>query len=82
MRVVLTQVFLNNLSSPSPRAKYVFPVPSGAAVCAFQMCTSDDRLIIGVAKEKNKASKEHKEAVLEGKETALVEWVSDDSAYV
>ena len=58
----------------------MFPVPSGAAVCAFDMYSElTDRLIVGVAKEKLQAAQEHEQAIQEGKRTALVEWGSGDS---
>ena len=78
-RVTLTQVFYNPSRTSSPRAKYVFPLPAKAAVCAFEM-RCDDRVITGIAKERQQAEAEHAQAVQEGKSTALVEWVSDDSA--
>ncbi|KAJ3482315.1 hypothetical protein NLI96_g7056 [Meripilus lineatus] len=77
-KVTLSQVFLNPLKAPTFRAKYVFPVPARAAVCAFEMRTEDGRVITGVAKEKEKAAAEHKAAIRQGRMTGLVEWATDD----
>ncbi|KAF7979825.1 hypothetical protein HWV62_40904 [Athelia sp. TMB] len=77
-RVLLTQRYVNNAPSATARAKYVFPVPSRAAVCAFELTHADGRVIVGEAKEKTKAADEHAEALKEGRVTALVEWATDD----
>ena len=61
-------------------AKYVFPVPARAAVCAFEMQFADGRVITGVSKEKAQAAKEHKDAMRAGKATGLLDWVTDDSS--
>ncbi|KAH8102055.1 hypothetical protein BXZ70DRAFT_49953 [Cristinia sonorae] len=76
-RVTLTQTFYNPSDEPSPRAKYVFPLPASSAVCAFEM-RSDDRVIHGVAKERQQAKEEHEQAAQQGKLTSLVEWATDD----
>jgi hypothetical protein len=76
-RVVLTQTYTNTSDTPTTRAKYVFPVPSRAAVCAFEM-NADGHVIVGVSKEKSKAAEEHEAAIREGKFTGLLEWVTDD----
>lgn len=75
---MLTQIYTNVSETLTSRAKYVFPVPSRAAVCAFEM-HADGRAIIGVSKEKSKAAAEHETAISEGKATGLLEWVTDDS---
>lgn len=77
-KVVLTQTYANTSETPTNRAKYVFPVPSRAAVCAFDLEHADGRRIVGVAKEKVKATEEHEKAIQEGKFTGLLEWVTDD----
>ena len=77
-RVLLTQRYVNNAPSATARAKYVFPVPSRAAVCAFELTHADGRVIVGEAKEKTQAADEHAEALKEGRVTALVEWATDD----
>lgn len=77
-RVNIHQVFSNTSVNATSRAKYVFPVPARAAVCAFEMHLSDGRLLVGVAKEKERASAEHEQAAREGKVTTLLEWATDD----
>ncbi len=77
-KVTLTQVFLSTFNQPTSRAKYVFPVPARAAVCAFEMRTEDGHVITGVAKEKEKAAREHATAIRQGRLTGLVEWATDD----
>jgi Vault protein inter-alpha-trypsin domain len=76
-RVVLTQIYTNTAETSTSRAKYVFPVPSRAAVCGFEM-HADGRVIVGVSKEKSMATEEHEAAIREGKFTGLLEWVTDD----
>ena len=79
--MVLTQTFTNTSDTSTSRAKYVFPVPSRAAVCAFEMIHADGRTIVGVSKEKQKATEEHEAAIREGKFTGLLEWVTDDGQF-
>ena len=74
----MSQTYANTSETATNRAKYVFPVPSRAAVCAFDLEHADGRRIIGVAKEKIKATEEHEKAIREGKFTGLLEWVTDD----
>lgn len=47
-------------------------------MCAFDLEHVDGRRIVGVAKEKVKATEEHEKAIQEGKFTGLLEWVTDD----
>lgn len=77
-RVDVIQIFNNPVSTSTPRAKYVFPLPARAAVCAFNMTTSSGRVIVGIAKEKGQAKAEFEQAIHERKKTALVEWASND----
>ncbi|KAJ7480152.1 hypothetical protein B0H11DRAFT_1271323 [Mycena galericulata] len=74
-RVTLTQKYRNPLSTATSRAVYYFPVPASGAVCAFEMTTSDDRVVTAVCKEKTKAREEHEQALAQGQETSLLEWV-------
>lgn len=76
--MTLSQVFVNDSKVPTPRAKYVFPVPARGAVCAFEIRTQDGRVIKGIAKEKEKAAQEHAKAIRQGRLTSLVEWATDD----
>lgn len=75
----MTQTYQNESDSPTPTARYVFPVPSRAAICSFSMMTADNHLIYARAKDKIEAAKEFEAAVGEGKATALQEKVSGDS---
>ncbi|THG97060.1 hypothetical protein EW026_g4874 [Hermanssonia centrifuga] len=56
----------------------IFPVPSRAAVCGFEMHTEDGRSIAAVAKERKTARREHEQAIQRGRMTGLVEHVTDD----
>ncbi|KAG2102875.1 uncharacterized protein F5147DRAFT_838709 [Suillus discolor] len=55
-KVVLYQIFENESESPTSRAKYVFPLPANAAICAFELEHADGRVITGVTKEKSEAA--------------------------
>ncbi|KAJ7356809.1 von Willebrand factor type A domain-containing protein [Mycena albidolilacea] len=77
-RVTLIQKYRNPLNTATSRAVYYFPVPASGAVCAFEMKTSDDRVVIAVCKEKEKAREEYEKALSQGQETSLLEWVADD----
>jgi hypothetical protein len=78
-RVDIIQTFSNPSNQPTPRAKYVFPVPARSAVCAFDMSTSSGQAIVGVAKDSAQAKSEFEAAMQEGKKAALVERITDDS---
>ncbi|KAG0694383.1 hypothetical protein DFH29DRAFT_1006381 [Suillus ampliporus] len=52
---MLSQVFENESESPTSRAKYVFPLPANAAICAFELKHADGRVMTGVAKLKEKS---------------------------
>ncbi|KAJ7837185.1 hypothetical protein B0H14DRAFT_3870521 [Mycena olivaceomarginata] len=72
-RVTLIQKYRNPLNTATSRALYYFPVPASGAVCAFEMKTSDDRVVIA-----EKAREEYEKALSQGQETSLLEWVADD----
>lgn len=78
-RIDVIQAFSNPSGQSTPRAKYVFPVPARAAVCAFDMSTSSGKAIVGISKHKTRAKSEFEVAVQAGKTAALVEWITDDS---
>ncbi|KAH7908679.1 hypothetical protein BJ138DRAFT_1068391 [Hygrophoropsis aurantiaca] len=78
-RICLTQVFANSSETSTGRAKYVFPLPARAAVCAFELEHADGRIITGIAKEKLEAAQMFDKAVQEGRTAGLVEWVTDDT---
>ena len=78
----IVQRFHNTSKFSTGRAKYVFPIPAGAAVCAFEMHTADNRVIVGEVKEKTKAQEDHEQAIREGNRTALVDCISGDSTCI
>ena len=78
-RIVLIQTFYNPSDEPTGRAKYVFPLPANAAVCAFDLELEDGSVIVGEVKEKEEAALAFDNAVKRGKVAALVERVTDDS---
>ncbi|KIJ64831.1 hypothetical protein HYDPIDRAFT_28189 [Hydnomerulius pinastri MD-312] len=77
-RIVLTQIFDNPSDSPTGRAKYVFPLPASAAVCAFELEFADGRVIVGEVKDKEGAAQAFTNAVEAGQTAGLVERVTDD----
>lgn len=77
-RVSVTQTYQNQLDEKTPTARYVFPVPSRSAICAFSMMTAENRLICAQAKDRIEAMKEFEAAVDEGKAAALQEKISGD----
>lgn len=78
-RIVLTQTFYNPSNEPTGRAKYVFPLPANAAVCAFELELEDGSAIIGEVKGKDEAALAFSRAVEQGKTSALVERMTGDS---
>ncbi|KIJ07184.1 hypothetical protein PAXINDRAFT_182540, partial [Paxillus involutus ATCC 200175] len=77
-RIVLTQTFHNPSDRPTGRAKYVFPLPANAAVCAFELEFEDGRVIVGEVKEKEEAARAFSNALEDGRTAGLVERVTDD----
>ncbi|KAF5377154.1 hypothetical protein D9615_006359 [Tricholomella constricta] len=77
-RITLSQTYSNPLDTTTSRCKYMFPVPASAAICAFRMKTSDDRIVNGVVKEKETAQEEFDKAVRDGQFAGLVNYVTDD----
>ncbi|KAH7920866.1 hypothetical protein BV22DRAFT_1073258 [Leucogyrophana mollusca] len=77
-RISLTQVFNNASETPTGRAKYVFPLPARAAVCAFELELANGRIITGIAKEKAEAAQTFEQAIETGRAAGLVEYVTDD----
>ncbi|KAG2067234.1 hypothetical protein BDR04DRAFT_1105396 [Suillus decipiens] len=62
-RVMLSQVFENESEIPTSRAKYVFPLPASAAICAFELEHADGRVITGATKEKSEVPEGAMDAV-------------------
>ncbi|KAF6766468.1 von Willebrand domain-containing protein [Ephemerocybe angulata] len=77
-RVTLTQKFYNAGPSRTGRAKYCFPVPASAAICSFQMTSSDGKVIRGECKEKGLAQEQYEAAMASGQTAGLLEYVTDD----
>ncbi|KAL1672979.1 hypothetical protein EV122DRAFT_223607 [Schizophyllum commune] len=78
-RVTVKQIYSNPSEHPTARAKYCFPVPAGAAVCAFEMIrASDGRKIQAVAREREQARVDFERAVSAGEDAGLLEYVTDD----
>ncbi|CAF1257536.1 unnamed protein product, partial [Didymodactylos carnosus] len=59
--VVLYQLYHNN-SSRAIEAKYVFPLDEHSTVCGFE-AHINNKVIVGVVKEKEQAKKEYREAI-------------------
>ncbi|CAF1244398.1 unnamed protein product, partial [Didymodactylos carnosus] len=59
--VVLYQLYHNN-SSQAIEAKYVFPLDEHSTVCGFE-AHINNKVIVGVVKEKEQAKKEYREAI-------------------
>ena len=76
----LTQVYSNSSALKNAEARYLFPVPANAAVCAFSMETAEG-MIRAVVKEKEIASREYENAVSKGTWAGLLEQVTGDGAY-
>lgn len=71
--VTLTQHFVNTNRTTIPtEARYVFPVPVGGAVCAFEMRTTDGHVVLGQVKEALQAEAEFKDAVAQKKTAGLL----------
>ncbi|KAJ2919282.1 hypothetical protein MD484_g1078, partial [Candolleomyces efflorescens] len=77
-RVTLIQRFYNATPNRTGRAKYCFPVPASAAICAFQFEASDGRILRGECKEKGLAQEQYEAAVASGQTAGLLEYVTDD----
>jgi poly [ADP-ribose] polymerase len=70
-RVVIFQEFENTTESPI-EAVYVFPLEDTAAVCAFEAFINEKHLV-GVCKEKQKAHQEYREAIEQKKGAYLMD---------
>ncbi|KAI0034575.1 hypothetical protein K488DRAFT_83871 [Vararia minispora EC-137] len=76
--VVVSHTFVNDSGRATGRAKYVFPVPAGAAVCAFEMETSNGKFVVGEVKEKSEAEARYRTALRAGQTAGMVNWAGDD----
>lgn len=78
-RVTLIQHFTNTNRTDVPvQVKYVFPVPAGGAVCAFEMRTADGKLVVGKVKEAKQAETEYKEAIARNQTAGLLAKAAPD----
>ncbi|EJD54093.1 hypothetical protein AURDEDRAFT_180436 [Auricularia subglabra TFB-10046 SS5] len=68
----LTQVYVSK-ASQAEEVKYVFPLPSDAAVCAFSAVIDDKRTIHGVVKKKDEAKRDYDAAIAQGKTAGLLD---------
>src|SRR5437867_3543176 len=75
-RVTMEQKFHNPFAE-ALEAVYLFPLPGGAAVSAFELKVGD-RTIKGIVKERGEARRTYAEAIQKGKRAALLEQERDD----
>jgi len=75
-QVTVKEVFRNPYSDHL-EATYIFPLPGGAAVSAFEMRVAD-RVIRGQVKERAQAREDYARAIESGKRAALLEQERDD----
>jgi Ca-activated chloride channel family protein len=74
--ITMEQKFHNPFTQ-ALEAVYIFPLPGGVAVSAFEMKVGG-RVIKGVVKERGEARRTYQEAVQQGKRAALLEQDRDD----
>ena len=74
----MIQRFYNASPTRTGRAKYCFPIPASAVICAFQLKSSDGRIVKGECKEKDLAEEEYEAAVASGQLAGLLDYVTDD----
>ncbi|KAJ8520584.1 hypothetical protein ONZ45_g2604 [Pleurotus djamor] len=77
-RVTIDQVFSNPENTATSRAKYLFPVPASACLCAFEARKANGDIIVGKCMDKDRAREKHEAAIRQGKLTGLLENVTDD----
>lgn len=68
----LTQTYVST-ANVAQDVKYIFPLPSNAAVCAFNAVIDDKRTIHGIVKQKDEAKRDYEKAVSEGKTAGLLD---------
>ena len=71
LKATLEQTFVN-LEPTAIEAIYTFPLPEGAAVCGFEIVTSE-RVLTGTVEEINQGIEQYEQAVSEGHGAFLVE---------
>jgi Ca-activated chloride channel family protein len=70
-RTTVEQTFVN-LEPRAIEAVYTFPLPEGAAVCAFEVITGD-RVLTGVVEESDNAIEQYDDAIADGHGAFLME---------
>jgi Ca-activated chloride channel family protein len=75
-RVTVEQTFHNPFTE-ALEAVYLFPLPGGSAVGAFEMMVGN-RLVKGVVQERGEARRTYQKAMDDGKRAALLEQERDD----
>ncbi|EJD34882.1 hypothetical protein AURDEDRAFT_176049 [Auricularia subglabra TFB-10046 SS5] len=75
--VVVTQQFRQN--GQSSDARYIFPTPASAAICAFRMETSAGRVVRARVKELSQAKDEYEKAVAKDRWAGLLQEVEPDA---
>ncbi|KZV91279.1 VIT-domain-containing protein [Exidia glandulosa HHB12029] len=74
--VIVTQTFQNTSAS---EARYIFPTPANAAVCAFRMQTSGGRAVHARVKELERAKEDFESALAQDKWAGLLQEVAADA---
>ncbi|KAF8521302.1 hypothetical protein JB92DRAFT_3111192 [Gautieria morchelliformis] len=77
-RVMLSQLYQYHGSDTLSETYYVFPVPANAAVCSFEMKSTNGARLKGVVKELSQAKEEYQEALSKGWLTGLLEQFRQD----
>jgi Vault protein inter-alpha-trypsin domain len=77
-RVSIRQVYQHHGSDTRSETFYVFPVPARAAVCSFEMKTSNGTRLKGIVKELSQAQEDYQEARKKGWLTGLLEQFRQD----
>ncbi|KAI0634382.1 hypothetical protein C8Q77DRAFT_1055509 [Trametes polyzona] len=77
--VTMTQGYRTRFSNGRlTDARYIFPIPEGASVCAFKMELSDGSTVSGVVKDTEKAKKVFQDAVSQGEWAGLAYEITAD----
>lgn len=77
--VVITQRYSTTSSNGSlTNARYLFPIPEGASVCAFKMELTNGSVVSGVVKDTEKAKKVFQDAVSQGEWAGLAYEITAD----
>lgn len=71
-KTTLQQTFQNPLGDSVDQVTYTFPLYDGVSIAGFK-CSIDDRVIVGVVKERNQARTDYQNAVNRGETAGLLE---------